>query len=209
MKRLAAVLLSLSACGYAGEADIYHMHLVIESSAPEFQDTPEFRKALHDTLEAGSLAWGKDPDKWLGGWRIIFRDGDIYCSGLPGNISGCTDQWTYTITISTTNYNENHTLRNDVWHSELAHELGHLFFWESCFMGLCDGDAHHHDSSWYDCAKWVKLWKWSNEQSGTCNDYFGQWWGSGAPPAGFCGWFEPPCDQLCPGTGVPVSCGKG
>jgi hypothetical protein len=163
-------LLLLAACGttWEGEADIHGMHLVVDSTAAAFQDSPELRMEIRDVVQAGALAWGHSPSD-LAGWRLRIKDGLVWCGGDHG-AGGCTDEDNRTITVTTTN-------SHDFAHSVFMHEMLHVFL---------KGDGDHSGKEWWECSTWVTLWFWANASDEFAVSYSGAWVGSGWQGIPYC-----------------------
>lgn len=228
-KLLLLAVLALSACGYAGESDVYYFHLVCASQTPGFNDCsdPVFRKRVHDTIEKAWTLFGEDPNKLEGHWRILFKDGPVYDyngAASADNTDGYTDELTDTITVSTQGWkwSNGNVPYLDVEHSPLAHEMMHYYFhWKGDFLKgapfhldsvIVNGaGCNHTDPKWKDCSIWTNMWDFANKNEGVCADYTGQWYydgsGEGAwnPDTGWCGWCRDSnyvCDPNQPNNGA-------
>ncbi len=151
------LVLLLAGCGWDGEADVHGMHLVAETAR---FDGADLRLQIR---EAGTVAagyWGGSPER-LSGWRLIVKDGDVWCAGHGGH-DGCTDPSNRTITVNTRDV-------PDFVHSTFLHEAGHVFL----------GDANHVDARWWDCQALHDLWVGWAGSYGHGVGYLGEWAGDG------------------------------
>lgn len=157
--------LSATGCYWQGEEDVWGVHLVVESE--KWPETATLRSEVREAIAIAAWRWGQEPSV-MAGWRLILKDGEVWCGGPNVLTAGCTDPLNRTVTVTTRG-------SESIFHSALAHEVGHVADVETGFLGLGSGDPDHVSREWSDCGRWLPLWRWSNLRTGTCTSYIGYW----------------------------------
>jgi len=181
---LAVMAATLAGCGWAGDSDLFGMRLDLRTDA---FDRTTLRAQVRDAAAEAAKLWGGDPRE-LSGWRLVVKDGDVWCDGGPGH-DGCTDPWNATITVTTRG-------TPDFVHSTFVHEAGHVFL----------EDPDHGHPEWKDCEAWHTLWlDWANSY-GYELAYLGEWAGNGQS-LGTC---SPTCEyRMTSGGPELIGCSYG